>query len=278
MINRRLAVVGALVLTVAVAGVAFAATVVVRPSSMDGWAFSTTGTASAGMVTGPGAPPLGTGSAQLSVGADGDSGARLRNSSHNGTLLARLTALSYSTYVQQDGSGGQAPYLILDVDLNADGAWDDLLFFEPVYQTGAYSGDTVPNQGSVMVGTWQEWDALAGGWWALSAGTFGPPLVTLENYVAAHPGARLASPANGDGSLRIVAGFGAGAWDNFVGNADAFSIGVDGNNTTYDFEPNLPQPPSKDACKKKGWMNYARANGSTFKNQGDCIQYVNTGK
>jgi hypothetical protein len=40
--------------------------------------------------------------------------------------------------------------------------------------------------------------------------------------------------------------------------------------------PNTPA--SKDACKNGGWMNLQRANGSSFKNQGDCIQYVNTGK
>jgi hypothetical protein len=37
-------------------------------------------------------------------------------------------------------------------------------------------------------------------------------------------------------------------------------------------------PPNKDACKGNGWQNYTRADGSKFKNQGDCIQYVNTGK
>jgi hypothetical protein len=34
----------------------------------------------------------------------------------------------------------------------------------------------------------------------------------------------------------------------------------------------------KDECKKGGWADLTRANGSSFKNQGDCIQYVNTGK
>lgn len=34
----------------------------------------------------------------------------------------------------------------------------------------------------------------------------------------------------------------------------------------------------KDQCKKDGWMTRVRSDGSTFKNQGDCIQYVNTGK
>ena len=40
----------------------------------------------------------------------------------------------------------------------------------------------------------------------------------------------------------------------------------------------FPTPANKDACKNDGWKTLARADGSTFKNQGDCIQYVNTGK
>jgi len=35
---------------------------------------------------------------------------------------------------------------------------------------------------------------------------------------------------------------------------------------------------NKDDCKKGGWKDLQRANGSSFKNQGDCIQYMNTGK
>jgi hypothetical protein len=34
----------------------------------------------------------------------------------------------------------------------------------------------------------------------------------------------------------------------------------------------------KDECKKGGWADLTRADASSFKNQGDCIQYVNTGK
>ncbi len=37
-------------------------------------------------------------------------------------------------------------------------------------------------------------------------------------------------------------------------------------------------PSDKDACKKGGWANLEREDGSGFKNQGDCIQYVNTGR
>lgn len=35
---------------------------------------------------------------------------------------------------------------------------------------------------------------------------------------------------------------------------------------------------AKDGCKKGGWQSLTRADGSPFKNQGDCIQYTNTGK
>ncbi len=35
---------------------------------------------------------------------------------------------------------------------------------------------------------------------------------------------------------------------------------------------------NKDDCKKGGWKGLERADGSSFKNQGDCIQYMNTGK
>ena len=34
----------------------------------------------------------------------------------------------------------------------------------------------------------------------------------------------------------------------------------------------------KNACKQNGWQALVRKDGSAFKNQGDCIQYVNTGK
>lgn len=37
-------------------------------------------------------------------------------------------------------------------------------------------------------------------------------------------------------------------------------------------------PTTADQCKKGGWMTSVRSDGSTFKNQGDCMQYVNTGK
>jgi hypothetical protein len=39
-----------------------------------------------------------------------------------------------------------------------------------------------------------------------------------------------------------------------------------------------PIPASKDACKNGGWQNLYGSGGTPFKNQGQCIQFFNTGK
>ncbi|HEX3558567.1 MAG TPA: hypothetical protein VHU19_05160 [Pyrinomonadaceae bacterium] len=261
--------------------VVFAATttLVVFPGNLQGWQTQVSpgsqptpaSTPSVTFVFGPTPPPLGRGSAQLSVGSDGDAAAQLRQPGYAGTALPDpdpsaspagndLTVLTYSTYAQSGGSGGQAPYILLNIDNDNDGVADDFLFFEPVYQNGTYStifpGDTVPNQcganpACVVTGQWQTWNALSGGWWSNNESAGGPPLITLRRYRQEHPNARIVNSSTGDGGVRIVVGFGAGSWDNFVGNVDNFRIGVgadldtgDPNVTVYDFEPNVPPTPA----------------------------------
>lgn len=62
------------------------------------------------------------------------------------------------------------------------------------------------------------------------------------------------------------------------GAFDFVSVKIDGSTTTYDFELDIDQPASKDDCKKNGWQDFAKPGNVPFKNQGDCIQYINTGK
>jgi len=254
-------------------------TIVVKPSSMDGWNFqightlSGLSTATGGFQIGPSTPPIGAGSVHFTTGLDGDSFAQFRNRNYHGTLLSALTALSYDTFVSANG-GCQAPYIVLNVDVNADGVFDfnsspdDLLFFEPCYQTGAYvptspPGQTIPvqNGGVIPLNTWQHWDAFSGGWWSAKyGGSGGPPLTLLSTYITTTlaglgyltPKIANASnatiPADCLGGVRIVAGPGAPVWNSFDGNADNFTIGVSGVNTTFDFEcesnGSCPAPPS----------------------------------
>ena len=259
-------------------------TAVVTPANLQGWQTQTSGTGqTVTFEQGPGTPPLGTGSVELSVGPDGSGAAQLRHPGYVGTKLDDLTTLSYSTYVDQDGSGGQAPYIILQVDLDGNLATTTdrtLLFFEPVYQTAAFFPSNP--QPALALDTWQGWDALNGGWWSttgVAGATPGTGVKPLSDVIALYPNAAIynSTPLSGVlGGVRIVAGFGEGAWDNFIGNVDAFTIGVGPDSVTYDFEL-FSAPTDKAQCKNGGWATFNPPVGP-FKNQGDCIQYANTGK
>jgi hypothetical protein len=197
----------------------------------------------------------------------------LRNTGYAGTGLADVTKLSYSTYVDQDGAGGQAPYIILQLDLDGNGTVDDLIFFEPVYQSAAFFPSNP--QPALQLDTWQRWDALNGGWWSvngIAGASPGTGVKSIDDYLAEEPAATIVNSGNGAGGVRVVAGFGAGAWDNFIGNVDKFTIEVDGQDTTYDFEKLTPPPTSKKQCKKGGWKTF---DNPSFENAGDCVSYVN---
>jgi len=74
----------------------------------------------------------------------------------------------------------------------------------------------------------------------------------------------------------VVFGFGV----NIGSNNPSYDVETDlvsFNGQAYDFEP-YAVASDKGQCKDGGWANVKRADGSGFKNQGDCIQYVNTGK
>lgn len=256
------AVLSLLILT-AILSVNALAQTVVRPSNLNGWVIDTGGTAAtASFQTGPLTPPLGTGSGRFAVGSNGDDFSIFRTQAYAGTLLSDITALSYSTFAQSGGTGSQAPYFSIRVDFDGNGTSDDTLYFEPVYQNGTYGGDPVPNQcganpNCVTYGQWQTWNAFVGGYWSFTTPSpGGPPLVTLANYIAAHPGAKVAS--DGLGSVRIIAGGGAGAWDNFIGNTDNFTIGISGNNTTFDFEPNAATVVTVNPSMLNGWASVSQ--------------------
>lgn len=149
-----------------------------------------------------------------------------------GLKLADITALSYKTYVVSN-TNGQAPSLQLRVDRTGDGVADDTLVFEPIYQSGY--GNPYPAQGPVALGTWQTWDAMAGGWWDYPSRAFGQEgtgAKTLAQYVALYPNATVVFGSPGYEGIGLKAGSG---WTGFVGYADDLLIGVSGVNTMHNF-------------------------------------------
>ena len=231
---------------------ATAATVVVSPSSLGNWSFDnrdaggtiipTTGS----LVNGPAAPPLGTGSANLKVGngtTGGDGASELRNTGYAGIALNSITALSYSTYVTQN-NGQQFPYLQLTFSTTGTGIADDKLYFEPPYQTPGTGNPALPNQGVTALNTWQSWNALAGGFYDDLDPNSGPGtgVKPLSYYLALYPLAKLTNATSGLGGIRFDVGF-ASPNDQFNGYVDAFTIGIAGSNTTFDFENTVSAVP-----------------------------------
>jgi hypothetical protein len=227
------------------------------------WVFYTvTPTTTGAFVFGPGDPPLGVGSFEMVTPSAADHGF-LFNYDHVNTRLADITAISYSTYRApgQAASPVQLPSINIEIDKNG-GAFVSgdyaTLVFEPVYN---------PSQGSVQSGLWQSWNAIDGIWWStrdingIAAITYVPWSV----IVAANPNAT------------ILGGFGVNQGSGSTGliaATDALSISANGDTWTYNFEP-FRSPTSKDECKNGGWKDLKTADGSSFKNQGQCIKYVN---
>jgi hypothetical protein len=61
------------------------------------------------------------------------------------------------------------------------------------------------------------------------------------------------------------------------GYLDKVVVSLTGDTTTFNFDP-YAVATDKDQCKDGGWQTLKRADGSSFKNQGDCVSYTNNGR
>jgi hypothetical protein len=267
--------VSALGLAIIPMAAATSSTTVVTTANPQGWVFFDDNGAggSGSFVDGPGTPPAGSGSAQIS--ATQTQGYALGYAGYGATQLADITNLSYSTY-NQTGNNTVALALQLNFDTDTtdtNTAWQGRLIYEPYYTH------------TVTDGMWQAWNTqdnatsgTLGNWWFSNAGiatnsgcTQATPC-TWQDVISKYPNGGI----NGGTNQGIDFKAGSNWSTTFVGNVDAFTIGISGNTTTYDFEAQVaPVAVSdKDACKNGGWSTQVDANGHGFKNQGACVSYV----
>lgn len=279
-------------------------TVTITPGNMQDWAFYQEGPTGVGsFTTGPGTVPMGNGSAQLSVNSTGRE--ILATARYAGKPLSEIEQLQYSTY-RLVGNDPLAISLQLDVDYDltdTNTAWQGRLVYEP-YMSGTVSADT-----------WQTWDAKAGNWWSSGApgNTVCPQSnpCTMEEVLTAFPNAGIRAEV---GLLNLRAG---GPWTGgFTGNVD--KLVFNDNIFDFEFSEPAPTPsptpsptvsptptpsptpspclstangpcvspvPSPkavpttaDQCKKDGYKTLVTKTGEAFKNQGQCVSYVNTQK
>jgi hypothetical protein len=163
---------------------------------------------------------------------------RLRRVGYNGTRLADLTELKYSTYVIQNSPSA----LVLQLDIDNDGNRDGNIFYNPVsyYQGNDYT--------PVMLNTWQQWDALHGTWHIelVQLPEFPNGKFTIAEFVSipAYADARIIDTPplrhNGEGVRFTLGGDPIELFVNTIGYLDALIIGTKNSQhpTLFDFACN----------------------------------------
>jgi hypothetical protein len=246
-------------------------TIVVTPANQQGWSTADTRPGGAVNFVLDSSAPSGVGALQLTTDATTTAKAQYMHAAS--IALADVTDLSY--YTRQVSSplfAGADPSYQLPVCLGGATPTSCTGFTTLVFEPYENIGLGTPG-GVVIPNVWQKWDVDAGQFWSsrtytdgtcsVVAGAGGAPFYSLAALKSMCPNA-------------VVAGFGV----NIGTNNPAYDVYTDlfnFNGTTYDFEP-YEVATSKDQCKNGGFATVKRADGSAFKNQGDCIQYVNTGK
>ncbi len=219
-------------------------TVVVYPGNLHGWSFydraahaTCTSTTGCTFASGPTGQPLGSGSAELA--SPTNDGVSLQLADYRGVGLSHLTRLDYYAYQKAHGTATGTIKLILDVDFDMTDSDTTgyQLIFDPPTDTSLHA--------------WQFLDTRIGAlWYALATNvikggvTYANPCLatapcTWAQVLDHYPNAGI-HPIRGQVAL-AAGGFG---FAGFRGDVDAFSIGIDGATTTFDFELAGPVPSS----------------------------------
>jgi hypothetical protein len=246
----RKSVLGLLIvgLTLACAGVAFAATHVIKVTPQNFMAIFPGGdnrpVSHYAFVKGPPTPPLGKGSLELTT-EDAAGKQQHLEYQQQGSPISTVNEMSYWTYRHAESTAPSVQVVGLNMEvLGANTGTTSgyaTFVYEPVYNGGVIAPDT-----------WQSWDAYRGGnaiWWSTRTISVGGvpvicspsdanPLCVNKVYlpwnviVAANPGATILSYGVNQGS----------GSPGLIDNTDALSIGTGNDRWIYDFEP----------CGKKG--------------------------
>ena len=237
-------------------------TVVVTPANQQGW--STSDTRPGGTVTFVSDPssPLPPAALQLTTDSTAAAKAQYLHAA-NAPLSSVIEAGYYTKQVSGSAVADPSYQLVMCLSggtLAAGTCGFSTLVFEP-YQN--------PLMGPIVPNVWQHWNVETGLFWSTRSVTCskgpvagtpgGPAIYTIGAIQTMCPSA-------------VVIGFGLNIGSNNPGYV-VRSDWVDFNGTTYDFQLTNP-PTSKEQCKDGGFVNFTDALGHAFKNQGQCVSFV----
>ncbi|RYU10748.1 Calx-beta domain-containing protein [Nocardioides iriomotensis] len=195
-------------------------------------------------VEGPARAPFGSGSHRMVIGESTVQTELYRTPKYDGTPLADITRLEYSTFARRTNGAGalrQPTFLRLNVDKDGDGDQDEQLFFFPANNT---------DQQAVANGVWQHWVVTGSGLLNVGGDAGAGSATTLAAYKTANPAAELINnddPADGTattadgGSIALITGGGNGGGTDSQANGEYFVdrvvVGLDGVDTLFDLGP-----------------------------------------
>ncbi len=192
-----------------------------------------------GMVTGPGAAPLGVGSVQFTLAASPLDRKNVATYQFAGMKLAEVTAFSYAAYSHSGvASATESPFFNFNVDLNGSNAWQGRLVYVPSANMASVPQDAwntfnMISNGSALW-TWSHYASNGNKWPDGNTNEYR----TWSDIMSSFPNATVLAS---DPWLGIRVGEPGPA--SYTGNIDDFSVTVnDGSyatTTIADFEPDV---------------------------------------
>ena len=179
------------------------------------------------------------------------------------TAWTALETLSTDYNVTDDDCGGGSPRIVLGVDATGDGIADGYIDVHPgpspSFTNCAPGWQSSPN----LIGNEDpgRYDFSEFGGSPFATYSQAPDDVLSGTVVEASivvDSSWSNDATGGDGEMTTLI-------DNFNFNGDVTTFGPS-------------EPTAGGECKKGGWQDLEREDGTAFKNQGDCIQYFNTGR
>lgn len=174
------------------------------------------------------------------------------------TPVADLNSISYDFKIGPNSMATQEEHFYMSVYANF-GESDDYKFYDCRYSVVPTTGSTTDFT-TVTFDPTQAYPVTTRG--GANAAPYSCPAVPADMDLLS-PGSniRVFALNVGDTSTNDVG---------LDGYLDNVVVDTDNEVTVSDFEPMLT-PATKNECKKGGWMLF---NAPTFKNQGDCVSYV----
>lgn len=245
---------GALMFGSLAVGAFASANVVVTPTNTQGWYSADTRPGGQINFVEDATSPYPSGALQLLT--DNTNTAKAQYLKDVNTPLSSVSNLGYYTKYVSGPVVADPSFQVL-VNLNGTSGFTTFVY-EPYWNgtvdtTGAWQNWNVNTSGANL---WSSRTVNAGGTCSVVSGAGGPPFYSLDWVRSNCPNAVVLSIGVNVGSYN----------PNYNVEAD----GVVFNDTTYDFQQALT-PSDKNECKDGNWTVF---NSPSFKNQGQCVSYV----